>query len=282
MVLEVYKVWKNKHLASIIERLKTYPTGYHDLVTKKEEIREAPKLNFQIQAFGSSEIRRNSEVIPNAVWKSAGARALFYFILDRGKVKRDEIVLQFWPDFSNAKVNSNFHATLWRVRNALGSKQIIAFDGVFYFINQATIFYDVFEFEELLEKLKNPDLSEIEQREMSAQVVELYQGDYLSDIDMPWFDMRRGELREKLLNHLEKIARKALERRSFGDAKKYYEKAIDLDPFQDHLHLGLVKSLIGLKSPISAKAHIKKYVRKLHDELGVEPIPELRDLIEKI
>jgi len=282
MALAVYRVWKNKHLATIIERLKNYPTGYHQLVTKKEEIREDPKPNFQIQAFGSTEIRRNSEVIPSAVWKSAGARALFYFILDRGKVKRDEIVVQFWPEFSNAKVNSNFHATLWRVRNALGSKQIIAFDGVYYSINLATIFYDVFEFEELLEKLKDPSLSEIEQRELGWQVVELYQGDYLSDIDMPWFDTRRGELREKYRNHLEKIAKKAMEMQSYSDAKKYYEKAIDLDPYQDYFHLGLIKSLIGLKSPITAKAHYTNYVQTLHNELGVDPIPELRNLFDNI
>jgi ATP/maltotriose-dependent transcriptional regulator MalT/DNA-binding SARP family transcriptional activator len=282
MVFTLYKEWENKQLATIIKRLKNFQTGYQHLVTKIEEIREAPTPTLQIRAFGDGEIRRNSEVIPNAIWQSAGARALFYFILDRGKVKRDEIVVQFWPDFSNAKVNSNFHATLWRVRNALGSKQIIAFDGVNYSINQATIFYDVLEFEELLEKLKNPNLPEMEQRELELQVVEIYQGDFLGDIDMPWFDTRRGELKEKFRNHIEKVAERALDRRSFNDAKKYYEKAIELDPYQDYFHLGLLKSLIGMRSPAAAKAHYINYVRLLRDEVGVAPILELSKLFENI
>lgn len=281
MALAIYNDLKNKQLDTIVERIKNFQTGYEHLVAKKEEIHEAPKLNFQIRSFGDGEIRRNSEIIPNAVWQSAGARALFYFIVDKGKVKRDEIAVQFWPDFSNAKVNSNFHATLWRVRNALGSKQIIAFDGLYYSLDRATLFYDVLEFEELLEKLQNPNLSEIEQREMGMQVIELYRGDYLSDIDMPWFDSRRGELREKYRNHLDKQAEKAMERHSYNDAKTFYEKAIVLDPFQDYFHLGLIKSLLGMRSPSAAKIHYANYVRLLNDELGIEPIPELKNMFEK-
>jgi ATP/maltotriose-dependent transcriptional regulator MalT len=78
MALAIHKDWKNKHLATILERLKNYQAGYHHLVTKRNVSEDVPNLTFQVRAFGDGEIRRNSEVIPNAFWQSAGARALFY------------------------------------------------------------------------------------------------------------------------------------------------------------------------------------------------------------
>ncbi len=129
------------------------------------------------------------------------ARALFFYILDQRRVKREDIAVQFWPEFSNAKVNSNFHATLWRVRNALGKKNVIAFDGQYYSIQeQADVFYDVREFEELISRLRKSDLSDVERRSIFNQAIDLYGGDFVPELDLPWSDMRRLELREKYLS----------------------------------------------------------------------------------
>ncbi len=146
-------------MLSVSKRANEFQTGYNHLVLRDEHRDDIVDLTLQVRSFSSSEIRVNAELIPNAAWKSARAKALFHFILDRGKVKRDDIAIEFWPDFSNAKVNSNFHATLWRVRNALGSKHIIAFDGEYYSINQQiALFYDVAEYEEILTMLDHPTL----------------------------------------------------------------------------------------------------------------------------
>ena len=241
------------------------------------------QLSFQATAFGDGEIRRNGEIIPNASWRSAGARALFFYILDKGKVKRDDIVVHFWPDFSNAKVNSNFHATLWRVRNALGSKRIISFENDFYFINpRVDIFYDVKEFEELLKKFHSLDSSIIEQREISLQLLDLYKGDFLYDVDMDWSNDRRTQLRERFNSFLEKYAGIEFNRGSFAEAREIFEKAIEFDPYQDYLHLGLMKCLLELKLPALAKTHFINYRKKIREDLKIEPLIELVELFEQI
>ena len=269
--------WDYQHLHSIIKRASEFQTGYDYLVLRDDHQDEMAKLTLQVRALGSSEIRVNAEIVTNAAWKSARAKALFHFILDRGKVKRDEIAIEFWPDFSNAKINSNFHATLWRVRNALGSKHIIAFDGEYYSINQqVALFYDVAEYEEILMMLEEPTLDEFEIRNLSQQAIEMYQGDFLTDIDMPWFDMRRIELHHKNLNLIIRLAEFETILQNFENAKKYYELAISIDPFQDHLHLGLMKCLVDMKSPSAAKAHFKNYIHILDKELGIEPLEELQ------
>jgi len=283
MIFNTRKNWDNKLLDLFAQRLKDYRTGYQSLIQKEPEIEKPIQLAFQVRAFGESEIRRNGEIIPNADWRSAGARALFFFILDNGKVKRDEIIIHFWPDFSNAKVNSNFHATLWRVRNALGSKQIISFENDLYFINpKIELFYDVFEFAELLRKFNSSGISTIDQRVIGLQLLELYKGDFLYDIDMDWCDIRRIQLRENFINFLKKYAQIELARGSFSEARMLFEKAIEYDPYQDHLHMGLMQCLLELKFPALAKTHFINYRKKLQEDLNLDPISEMVELFKNI
>jgi two-component SAPR family response regulator len=279
----IAKEWQNKHLLTIIDRADHFQTGYNSLLSKDEHTDEIADITLQVQAFGESEIRVNAEIVPNAAWKSARAKALFYFILDRGKVKRDDIALEFWPDFSSAKVNSNFHATLWRVRNALGSKHIIAFDGEYYSINpQVSLFYDVAEYEEILTMLEDASLSKFEIRNLHQQALDMYQGNFLQEVDMPWFDMRRSELHRKNLDLVICFAEFEVEHKNLENAKRLYELAISLDPYQDYLHLALMKCLVDLKSPTAAKAHFRSYVRILEKEIGSEPIEELQEFYKSI
>jgi LuxR family maltose regulon positive regulatory protein len=282
-VQTIAEEWQNKHLLTIIKRAKELQTGYQYLISKGEPEEECPDLTLQVSSLGSSEIRVNTEIIPNAAWKSARTKALFYFILDRGKVKRDEIAIEFWPDFSNAKVNSNFHATLWRVRNALGSKYIISFDGNYYSINpQVELFYDVTEYEEILSMLDNPALTNYERRNLCQQAFDMYRGDFLVEIDMPWFDMRRNELRHKNLELTIRFAELEVAQGYFDEARKLYEYAVSMDPYQDQLHLELMKCLVNLKSPAAAKAHYKNYAQILEEELGVEPLDELQEFYNSL
>ena len=283
MVLSIQKIWKNKQLDVFVQRLKDYKVGYQNIIERESLVEIPEQLTLQVKGFGDGEIRRNSEIIPNASWRSAGARALFFFILDRGKVKREDIIIHFWPEFSNAKVNSNFHATLWRVRNALGSKQIIAFENDYYYINPLVeVFYDVNEFEELFKKFKLKNTSINDQRGISLQLMDLYKGDYLSDIDMEWCDIRRSQLRQYFNNFLEKMASIELNRESYSEARTLFEKAIEFDPYQDFLHLGLMKCLVKLKLTALAKKHFLNYRKKLQEDLKLEPVDELYEYFNGI
>lgn len=276
-VQEIAQDWPNKHLLTIIRRVNEFQAGYQRLISRDSPEESMTELTLQVRSLGSDEIRVNAEIIPNSAWKSARAKALFYFILDRGKVRREDIAIEFWADFSKAKVNSNFHATLWRVRNALGSKHIISFDGEYYSINpQVDLFYDVNEYEEILSMLEDLSLTIYERRNLSQQAIDMYQGEFLVDVDMFWCDMRRNELRQKNLELTIRFAELEVENHHFEEAKKLYEHALVLDPYQDQLHLALMACLVNMKSPAAAKAHFINYARILEEELGIEPLEELQ------
>jgi LuxR family maltose regulon positive regulatory protein len=282
MLREIEKHWNNKHLKSILTRATEISRGYSQLLSPGTEPEEEIEYSFQVRALGDCEVRRDGEILPQSTWQSARTRALFFFILDQGRVKRDKVAVEFWPEFSSAKVNSNFHATLWRVRKALGKKDIIAFDGQYYSIDdQSVVFYDVREFEELFAQLQKPELSEANRRSIFTQAIDLYNGEFIPDVDSPWSNMRRLELQEKYLSLLEQFAVYELENQRPEEARRLYEKAIEIDPYQDFLHLGVMKCLLQLRMPSAAKTHYENYRHLLLKELGYGPMPELQALAER-
>jgi two-component SAPR family response regulator len=179
-------------------------------------------------------------------------------------------------------VNSNFHATLWRVRNALGGKHMIQFKENSYSINpDVKVHYDVEQFEGLFSR-SNFDLSDTEMRALLRQIVELYQGDYVGKIDMAWADQRRIELRNDYLHALSKLAEIELGRDNFREAQEMYEKLITLDNFQDTFHLAKMRCLVGLGNKQGARQHYLFYKELLMEELGISPDKEITEFFKNL
>ena len=270
--------WHNKQLADVIVRAQSFNVNYSDLFITAEVKPEENLPVIQISGFGQGEIRADGELIPNSEWKSVGARALFFYILDNGQVTKDGISLEFWPDFSQAKVNSNFHATLWRVRNALGKKGIIDFEDPYYRLNQTGIYYyDVREFEDLLLNFNHPDGTSADKRDWGYQAISLYKQDFLVDIDMNWSSDRRQELHQKFTQMVGDLAELEYKEKHFENSRDLYQRAVTLDEYQDDYHMGLIRSMVALGERGAAKNHLSAYRQTLQDELGIDPIEELRE-----
>lgn len=266
---------------SILERAKQKPPSLKELLTPENEP-EDELIYLNVTAFDESTVRMNGEIIPAGSWGSVGARALFYFILDRKQTTKDEIALEFWPEFSQAKVNSNFHATLWRVRNALSSRQILTFENDHYQLNPAVNLYlDLDEFESLYAELRNSD-SSLERRTAMRRMTEIYQNDYLQDIDMPWADQRRRELQNIFFNVLIKLAEEEFEKQNYNAATEHYLHAIKIDPYQEELHLKTMQSMEAAGDKRQALQHYRQYASRLKKEMNMEPGPEIQQLANRL
>ena len=272
---------ESPQVVSIMERAgQNLPTLEELIADKQEEEEEAIALN--VFGLDQGRIRLNGRNLPHRAWSSVGARALFYFILDRKRASKDEIALAFWPDFSQAKINSNFHATLWRVRKALGSKNIIIFqEGAYQFSPDAQIYFDVGEVEELLEGIDEMD-SLVERRTAMRRIVELYKTDYLEDIDMPWADDRRFELQSRFRQILGEMGEDYFEKRNLQAALEVFHRAIEYDPYQDEYHLRIIQCMTSLGDKSSAREHFKQYSEILREEMAMDPDPSLQEFIESL
>jgi len=272
----------NPQIKSLFGRATKFQTGKVSLEIKPV-IQKTPQIQIEVRAFGQGEIRINGELLPTSVWRSSRARGLFFYVLDRGKARKETIGLDFWPDFSAGKISSNFHATLWRVRQALGFKDAILFEGDQYSLHPSIrIWYDVSEFERYLHSATNPKLTDLERSETLRQAIKLYQAPYLQYLYMEWADRRREELRNGYLEALSRLAKIESQEKRFGEAKKLYERIVSVDPYRDEAHLSLMKCLTLSGAPSAAIAHYNRYKALLRKELNSEPLPELQEYYETL
>ncbi|MBI3160151.1 MAG: tetratricopeptide repeat protein [Chloroflexi bacterium] len=242
----------------------------------KQETAEVIPSRIEARGLGRAEVRVNGERLTASSWQSLGARSLFFYILEHQPVGKDQIALTFWPDFSPGKVNSNFHATLWRVRNALGNPQAIHFDEQGYALHPAhSLYYDVAEFEQAIQGLGGLDKGSAGWRNLAEQAINLYTGDFLPEIDVEWVLERARQLRQKFLVTLTDLAdfQRAADRPS--QALELFSRAAEIDPYEDQWRLGVLRSYVGLNQRQAARNYFQAYKQLLADELGVEPGGEL-------
>lgn len=277
----VAQEWETPQLNSLLVRIKQ-TWEIREQLEAPEEAPISVENILQVSAFGRETVRLDGELVPNTKWHSVGARAMFFFILDRKMVTKEQIALEFWPEFSQGKVNSNFHATLWRVRNALGGKHMIEYHGDAYRVNpEVNLHYDVDRFQQLVKRL-NDRSSGIEQRTLLRQIVELYQGDYLVSIDMPWADHRRFELQTDFMKALSILAQIELDRKNYPEAEGLFARLVKLEPYRDDFHLSKMVCMVGRGDINGARQHYRSYRQFLSEELGIEPDRQLIDFYESL
>lgn len=272
----------SSQLKDLLKRAKAFKASKSVIEFEASE-KKVLSMHLEISAFGPDEVRKDGERLPASAWRSTRAKALFYYIIDRQKVRKEDVGLDFWPDFSPGKISSNFHATLWRVRQAIGDKDVIVFEEERYSLHPSiTYWYDVAEFEDYLHQAGQPNHSDSERAELLRQAEQLYKGEFLPDIYFKWADERRDELQKSYLQALIQLAELELKKGHYGQASNYYEKVLSLDQYRDKVHMALMDCLVQSGATSAAKAHFHKYKAMLREELNVEPIQELQSYYDKL
>ncbi|MBW8012348.1 MAG: tetratricopeptide repeat protein [Chloroflexi bacterium] len=274
------KTWPNPHLDTIATRAENFQTGMMQLEVAVS-VTQAPSAHLEIYAFGSGEVKRNGERIPRSEWRSTRARALFFNMVDSQRIRKEELALDFWPEFSPAKVSSNFHATLWRVRNAIGGKDLVIFEDGYYLLHPGvSIWYDVDEFDRYFREAGFETTSQSERVENWRRAIALYEGAYLKSIFMDWADRRRQELQDNYLLMMSNLADHEILSSNFNEAITLCENILSIEPYRDPVHLMLMNCLVKKGAPSAAIAHFKEYEDLLKRELKIDPTPELQAIMD--
>jgi LuxR family maltose regulon positive regulatory protein len=269
-------------LHSLLERVEQFQPGLAQFASAEPGRLQTQSLNLEVLAFGPGRVRRNGELLPNSAWTTVGSRALFFYMVERGQASKETIGLDFWPDFSPEKVNSNFHTTLWRLRRALGP-EVVVFDADHYRLApHVEVWYDVAEFEAHLQQAVSPALAPEEQAEQWRQAIALYQDDYLTDISFEWADQRRRELQRRYLEAIARLAEWEHGRKRYESAQALYEKLVSLDPYRDEAHAAIMDCLAQRGLIRAARAHFRAYEKRLRADLNIPPPAFLQELYDKL
>jgi predicted ATPase/DNA-binding SARP family transcriptional activator len=200
---------------------------------------------------------------------------LAFLLLNRdAHLTRDAVSFMIWPDESEESARTNLRRHLNYLKNALPSTDIPWFiaDGESIIWNaRSPAWVDVAAFE-----------SHVARTETLREAVECYAGDLLSGCYEDWIIVARDKLRTRYIGALEALLLEARSRRDLPAAIEYARRILRDDPWREDVlrHVMSVRYESGDRT--GALHEFDDFNRRLHDDGGVEPMPEtivLRDRI---
>jgi DNA-binding SARP family transcriptional activator len=241
----------------------------------------------RIYGFGEARVMRGDVPVDQRLWGTAKAKEMLFYLLAYPHRSKGQIGSVFWPDLSAAKVRSSFHVTVYRLRRALGASDCVLYENDRYYFNQRVEYwYDVQEFERLLnqaQRVRESDVAAYE--EYLRQAVALYRGDFLESLSLggaEWHTAQAQALREKAMQGLLELARLAVARQDYEHALEYYRRMARRDSYMEVAHRGIMDAYMHMGDRNAALRHYRDLEAHLQQELGVSPGPETIRLYEDI
>jgi DNA-binding SARP family transcriptional activator len=251
-------------------------------------IRLADKLDpetiysLRIQTLGKEIIERDGVLVLTTDWRAATAKELFFYLLFIGPETREQISLNFWPESSSNRVRSNFHTTLYRVRQALGENVIIFRDETYCVSPALDIWCDAHEFQSLAKQARPMSTRDARTEDLWRRTASLYHGDFLPQLDSEWILAYREELRETYLESVVHLGLCAQARKDYKQAVVMFKQALKLDPYREENHRLLIRCYGEQGERGKIQTHFRYLLRLFDEELAVEPSRETMSLVKSL
>ncbi len=192
---------------------------------------------------------------------------LAYLLLNGRPVAREMLAFCLWPDENEENALSNLRRHLNHLKKALpalgGAPWVLSTDETVEWNAASGAWVDVAEF------IRLSDFPE-----SRAEAVNLYAGDLLENLYDDWILSWRERLRAKYVETLNALVLDQRSRRNFAAAGKYLHSLLTIDPWREDAvrHLMAVNYERGDRA--GALRIYADFVRRLSDEMAVEPMPE--------
>ncbi len=273
---------KYADILSGVGRLRKVQLKPTNIITLRDKVEANSVYSLRIQTLGKEIIERDGVLVLSTEWRAAAARELFFYLLFGGSQTRERISLDFWPDSTPARVRSNFHTTLYRVRQALG-ENIIVYKEDSYCVNpELDIWCDAHEFETLVKKARPLSFRDARTEDLWYHAITLYQGEFLPQLEGEWVGDYREMLNEYYLEALVALGECARARGDLGEAIKMYKQALKVDPFREDIHRALISAYAVRGERRKIFLHYRDLQELFARELGVEPSRETTALVKSL
>jgi SARP family transcriptional regulator, regulator of embCAB operon len=206
----------------------------------------------------------------------ASQRLLVFLALHGEIVKRAAVAGALWPDVSEHRAYSNLRAALARLgctaRTALATSKLelgLA-EGVTVDIRRAQALA-----RRLLDSAVPPDPSELGMTAVAA-----LSADLLPDWYDDWVLVEAEDWRQLRLHALDALAGQLTAAGRWGEAAGAARAAVRAEPLRESAHAALIRVHLAEGNQSEALREYASYRALLHAELGLEPTPRLRQLVQ--
>lgn len=240
---------------------------------------EADKPQLDIHAFGSGQVYLNGK--PLTAWDGVLPRNLFFYFVDQAELTRDQIFSTFWTEMTVADATNVFHVTKRKVAQQLNQQlatgerhDFTTFtNGVYHVSDQYARHYDVAEFERAVADADS-SFDDDQRLILLQRAFNLYQGQFLTSMDMPWVRQRREKLRRICIDVIVSLARLHQSAGRLSQALGYFFRALHESPIREDIHRQIMLIYRDLDFIDDAKRHYDLLATRLRDELQIEPSAE--------
>jgi ATP/maltotriose-dependent transcriptional regulator MalT/DNA-binding SARP family transcriptional activator len=233
----------------------------------------------EVRAFGGGRVTVEGRLLQRVDWQSPSASELLFLLLAHPRgLSRDLIIEFLWEAQEIPPSASQLHVTVYRLRRAVGPQRVICRGDRYSFEGGDGFWYDVAEFERLVQDAEALGKGSERLIELSRRAVELYQGPFLPECESLWCGRLRQRLEMQFLLIASGLAEHYAARGEHRLALSVCERILAVNFFEERVHAQMLRSFAALGERGAAALHFQRYGARLANELGEAPSRQLRAL----
>lgn len=253
-----------------------------------------PEPWLQIRCFGDFELRRGGLLVAPEAFKRRQALTLLKILLmHAGRVVPKEALIDaLWPDTDPDAASRRLHVVVHALRAVVegdhvnGRPRVIrsAQDG-YAFDPSVPYWLDVEEFHAAVSAGRRAEASGATDEAIAAYdaAIRLYRGDFCDDDRFAeWCWLEREQLREVVLDALERLAALRAELGEPDRAIHHYRQILRVDPLREAVQYRLMETLLAAGRPAETLQQYEVFRSLLRQELDIEPAAETTALARRV
>ncbi len=213
-----------------------------------------------------------------------------YLIMRRGQSVPTYMLMDtLWPESESRNPENALKTLISRVRSLLNQispllgRCIVADHGAYRWETTADIDVDLYEVEELLSRLNRTDLREEESIRLYERLLHIYKGDLLQRAEQPdWAQARATALHNGYIAAVYSYVELLKRREDYAAVTVVCRTALDVDNFDDRLHMELMGALIKTERNNEAMVQYKHVMSLYNSYLGIRPSDDIQEFYKQI
>ena len=251
-----------------------------------------PNAKIKIKMFGNFEIVVNGNVVLMQLRQAKKtSQFLEYLILKKDlAVPHEELLEMLWSDKDNRNPATALRTLLHRYRSLVEQSglpemmdSILTARGAYQWNTHLDCEIDVFEFERLCQEARTPGMSNRECIERYLQMLQIYTGPLLTNsAEEMWVVPKSVYYHDLFLESVFTLLDLLKVEEEYDVIVQVCRKAMDVDMFDERLHLELMMALVKTGKKREALSQYYFATDLHYKQLGIQPSGEIRAVYKLI
>ncbi len=246
----------------------------------------------KVNMLGEFSITYGSKIINDQTNRSKKVWTLLKYLItfrDR-EISQDEIIELLWPDDEVSDPLNTLKTLLYRVRlliQELGfedTKKIIVYKGGTYAWDPPLAYtVDTDQFEKMCQRAYSSDSGKNEKIDNLLEAIKIYKGDFLPNNALdPWAVPINIYYHSQYVQAVRTVINLLGEEERYSEILPICQKAIVIDPYEEHFHYYLIKAFVETGKQKEALKHYDYVNNLFFSKFGITPSKELTALYKQV